>query len=886
MSDLPSEAAKFQINEEFPSQKEILNESFEGEDQRTPEELRSIVADFWKLPAPRQNKYIKNFSNICQKLGPEDLWFVVEHFYSLDKKLVTSRPEVAGNLCANLEILFKVMAANPGYQEGTPGRSKTEKHILGFLGILIGASSFNLAPVSRSALVRAGPLFSKDNANNELLSIILSLLHDQVETNKTAALELLKKLNTLFSEEYIRGFIAMDIIALLQSPSVNIRIEATNALFSLFDHFTRDFVETRFLPVIEGLARDPNNTVVNHLIKNMPALARKISFNQFEQFFFPKFIEYLNSKNRFQKEEALLVLGEMVLSLTESEDESHVFSVYSSQHLERLLETYFDLPKVIAKMNLVTKKAIIKANYELLSRIVVLRKTDMWARVKKLILSTEELESVLIESAKLEISSRLDAIAKVCDKLTLEKDLIVIIDKFYLTVGPSTSQSVKQNTIKILGEVLKELREDIREKYADVYQTTLNLEANKWRLRYVISEQIDTLSKLFKPETVFEKIIPMYFAFCRDNCAVVRKSASRLFYKLYQNVSGNEGSKNILLVNLRSFGIYKRFVLRQSFVLMAESVLLNVKDWHDDEVTDALLQLSLDPVVNVRLTVARLVVSLTERGLEKEFVAKAKKNLLKDVDQDLFSILKPAFPGDEFGLLQAAFENRKNLRLAAAVAEKARVDAIRMSKGMRVSPSRVANLNVSNVSNIAANAYRQLLQNAFDLSDNPNAKELLEDLELSNPPPKTEEAPQPLLNPTKVEEKTAEKEPETQNGEVKEEQMREARRQAHLEPFVELEIQDAPVPQQEEVEADHLAHELPAEVKTEAAHSLEQLTQEVNIKMPTPEEVAVAKETADSEEPVAGDVPTEETTEDTTAQETVVPESQKAEDESVPADDE
>lgn len=833
MSDAPPEKGMFSANEEFPSEQDILNDSFEREEKLSPDELRTTLETFWKVPAFRQNKYIKNFSHVCQILGPESLLFVIERYYGVEKGEVEARPEVANNLLNNIDMVFKVMSVNPNFQPGSAQRMAAERVLIAFAGQLLDSTSFNLAPRARAAFRIMGPQLSKDCANNELLSIILALLHDpKSEKNNTDALDLIKTLNALFSEEYIRGFIAMDIIALLQSPSTNIRVEATHALFSLFHHFTPDFVETRFLPVIEGLAKDPNATVVTNFIKNVPALARKISFNKFEQFFFPKYIEYLNSKNRFQKDESLLVLGQVILSLTESEDESHVFSVYSSQYLEKVLEVYFDLPKNIAKMNLVAKKAIVKANYELLHRMVLLKKGDIWPRVKRLILATEEFESILIEPAKLEISSKLDSIAKVCDKLTLEKDLIVIIDRYYLTISPSCSQTVKQNTIKILSEVLKELSLEIREKYADVYQTTLNLEANKWRLRYVIAEQIDTLSKLFKADTVFEKIIPMYFAFCRDNCAVVRKSASRQFCKLFANLSHNDAARETLLVNMKSFGSYKRFVLRQSFVLMAESILLANREWTDSEVMDIVLQLCKDPVINVRLTAARLVVNLANNGIKPDFVKQAREALLDDVDQDLYNLLSPAFSAKEVHVLDAAFKKRKDEKEAAAAAEKARIDAIKVSKGLKQGKQPVQNLGPDpTASHAAAISYRQLLQKAFDLTDNPNAKELLEDLQLDQSSTPKEATPA-LVAQNQVPADT----PSTQPSD-------EPNRDAHLQPFVDIDLkQEQASETPETVVAAQIDQQITDETPQEALQNIEQMNQEVDAKVPTPTEVAVAKE--------------------------------------------
>lgn len=724
-------------NEEFPNDIEMLNESFDSEDQKTPEEVKNNIANFWSLDPLRQKKYVRNFSSICQLLGHSEFLFIVDKLYSKNKTSCEARPEVTNLLMDNLELLFKILSNNPLFQNDEKQKYAVEKIVLDFLGELIESNVSNLLVSSRKALVKTGPMLSRSSCDNDLLSIILTLLHDpKSESNKTSALDMIKQMNMLFSDDYIRGFIAMDIIALMQSPSVNIRIEACHSLFSLFHVFTSEFVESRFVPVIEVMSQDSNSAVINHLIKNMPALAKKISFNQFEKRFFPKFMEYLNSKNRFQREESLGVLGSLIVSFIESEDETHVFSVYSSSHFDKLLDTYFDLPKVVAKMNLVTKRNIIKSNYSLLDKIVLLKKNDIWAKIKRLILGTEEIETVLIETAKIEVSLKLNCIAKVCDKLTLEKDLIVIIDKYYLTVNPTTSQTVKQNTIKVLSEVLKELSPEIREKYADVYQTTLNLEVHKWRLRYVISEQIDSLSKLFSPETIFTKIIPMYFSFCRDNCAVVRKSASKLFHKLYQNIMHDENSKQIAILNMKSFGSYNRFVLRQSFVLMAECLLLNMPSAFDDEMVTILHSLSQDKVVNVRLAVARLLVNLHKSGLYFPFIDQIRKTLQDQVDNDMYQLLKEITPQDQMLELESAFQIHKGTKLKAAREEKERIEGLRPNNSKSTDKGK-ANVPVDDASLrvVSTNAYRDLLKNAFEIGKNDNAKELIDDLNLgdSNP---------------------------------------------------------------------------------------------------------------------------------------------------------
>ena len=156
---------------------------------------------------------------------------------------------------------------------------------------------------SRQVLTEISPLLSIECCNNELLSSLLTLLHDpNNENNNIGALEMLEKTTKYFSKDYIKGFIAMDILALLQSPSSTIRIEACNTLFAMLSVFETEFIEQRFLQVIENLTKDPVSNVVNQFVKHIPRLAQKLSFNQFEKCFFSKYVEYLTSKNRFLKE--------------------------------------------------------------------------------------------------------------------------------------------------------------------------------------------------------------------------------------------------------------------------------------------------------------------------------------------------------------------------------------------------------------------------------------------------------------------------------------------------------------------------------------------------------------------------------------------------------
>jgi hypothetical protein len=708
---------EYLINEEFPQQ-DLLNESFESDEKKSPDEVKQKIENFWGQDPIIQKKYVRNFSSICQFLGNDCLTLIVERMYSSNKKILESHSEITLALMDNIELVFKVMSMNPLFVNNPKKKYAFEKLVVNFLSPLLDSSIKVLLLRSRQMIVKVCEFLSSDCCNNELLSTILSLLHDPLnESSNIGALELLEKMISYFSKDYIKGFIAMDILALLQNQSPVIRIEACSAMFSMLQVFDKQIIEERFLEVIESLTRDSNTSVVNHLIKFFPKLAKNITFNKFESLFFPKFLDYLNSKNRFQKEESLTVLGQLIIKLIDSEDETHIYSVYSSIYFERILDAYFDLPKLITKMNLPVKRNLIKANYSVLNKVIQIKKKDIWQRTKKLILLTEEFEPVIIEAAKLEISQQLDSIAKICDKVTIEKDLIFIIDKYYLNTNPNTSQIVKQNTIKILSEVLKELSIEKREKYADVYQATLNMEIHKWRLRYVISEQMEVLSQLFMPETVFSKIIPMYFAFCRDNCAVVRKSASRKFFSIFKNILDDENSKHTMLINMKSFGGYNRFVLRQSFVLMAESLLMHFPQEFDKEMEEMLVNLGQDKVANVRVSVARLLANLINNKKDFPFLTKIKDVLLQKVDSDVFNLLKGFLKEESEKLLQEEFEKARRQTYQVFLIETHRINELKISKGIKPKDSDVdvakKILLEEHTNRFADKTYKEMIDNLF-----------------------------------------------------------------------------------------------------------------------------------------------------------------------------
>ena len=680
------------LEESFPSPDSeggnLLNESFDEEEFSCPEQVKENLKDFWNMPGSKQKKYAKSFPLILEKIGIENIRLLVEGVYTAGAKLLEDNYDVSSLLLNDIEMLLRCLVSSPVTTNNSELQSQVHTRLLAFIKSLVESKNPQLQYKSRHFLVKIAEYLDDQNYNNELLTIVLTLLHDNInQSNRLAALSLITQLHTRFSKSYIEGFIATDIIALMQDPKVSVRVEACKTFFVILTSFENDFIERKFFDLIEGMSDDNNNDIRIIFVQNMPLVSQKLSFKKFEYKILPKFINTLSSKNRFVKEEAYHILGQLIVALLQSKNATNLLEVFHSATFDKIYEKYFELPKLIAKMNPNTKKNIIKANYGLLRKVIVIKKPNLWDKIKKLFVFTEELDKAIIEIAKLELAQQLDHIATVLDHQIVEKELIQLIDKKYLTIGPTTSEKVKQTTIKVLAGVLKQLNKETREKYADVYQLTMGEDIRKWRFRFVISEQIHALSSLFNSNTITYKIVPMIFAFCKDNCSIVRKTASNNIWRLLSNVREDSLCKRIVLMNIKEFGKYNRFSLRQSFIFMIEGIALNLRDEIDQEMIDILKELAEDPVVNNRICLAMFLGSCKLSGFSTDWTAEILRKLLEEPDIDLFKHLRKYYYDSEVAtVLDEHLDRLQKKRRATVAKEKEHVDEIRKQRSSESKP--------------------------------------------------------------------------------------------------------------------------------------------------------------------------------------------------------
>lgn len=672
------------LEEHYPIAKDlthsVLNESFDEEEFSNKSEIIQNIKEFWKLPPLKQKKYVKNFPLILEKIQTQNFLLIIKNIYIPNQSLLEDNTELVKIMIKNIEQLFKSLKSYRNTLLDHENIStETQILILKFLEALLESKTTSLLLASRKAILSNADFISDKVYNNELLSMILNLLHDPVkEQNRISALRIIAKLYKRFDIHNIQGFIAIDIISLIHDLKVNVRVEAYRTFFLIFSAFKIQFLEKKFLDIIEKMNENNNNNIRLIFINNVALMSEKLPFKKFESKILNKFLVNLLSKNRFIKEEALLNVGKLIVSLLNKKNTEEILLMSHSHSFNQLYQKYFEIPKLISKLNMHSKKTILKSNFKLLKQVIIMKKDDLWSKLKILFINIEKLNNLVIESAKLLISKQLHNIAQLIPKQDLS-NFIQIIDKYYLTISQTTSEKVKQNTIKVLGGVLQQLSNKDREKYADVYYTAMSSDINKWRFRYVISDQIGDLSTLFSSQTVVSKILPLFFSFCKDNCSVVRKFASQNLWKLLDNVRGDPLTTEIVVENMKGFGSYNRFSLRQSFIYMMEGILFNIPELASEDLILILKGLARDRVVNIRICVARIMLKIKEGGRVWEWEDEIFESLITMHDNDLISILGQVYKNDakKNKTVQNILNTIRNKKQKEIIDEKQLIEKIR-----------------------------------------------------------------------------------------------------------------------------------------------------------------------------------------------------------------
>lgn len=632
-------------DEQFPTAKSAeISESIELFSTMPESEALKLLTSLPHATISEQIKMQKNLPILLDRVEAEAL------VGALPELFARLQPNKSNAQLVVAEVLVRRMAKG-SYEENPKELSEICEALVDFLEPLLDPVATSLSQRACGVFVALGLAMPQELVDSKMLTSILNIFHEaEHDLLKINALNMLPRLYSRFSKELFEGFIATEIVALCQAPRAELRLAAYKAFFSLVEELESGFLQRKFLEVITLMNADFSNDVRVLFTSHISLIARKLPLKAFDESLVQGFIANLDSKNRFVREEAISRLGELLITLSNLDSQAPTPASFG-----QLYEKFFDLPRLLIKLPPIARPNACKSNCHLLSKLLLLRPDGAWEKLRAFLLGITELEKASLEIAKLAIASQLSVLATLPPGEKFSREFLPLLDGQFLTLSTSTSERVKLATLKQLSSVLIKLDVSTRDRYADVFYEVMSADIKKWRIRYLVSQQIDQIAKLFTEETVQQKIIPLFFSFCKDPVATVRTVSAKMYASLFV-VMPNDVCRLICAENFRQFARYQQsFTMRKSSVQMFQSLFFKNPSLIEEEDWTILLELSADRVTNVRIQVAiflKEVFKATSPRLESIHAVAKKlhpsldhhleeiiRSLAERKDSDIYSIL-------------------------------------------------------------------------------------------------------------------------------------------------------------------------------------------------------------------------------------------------------
>ncbi|XP_069692282.1 serine/threonine-protein phosphatase 4 regulatory subunit 1-like isoform X3 [Periplaneta americana] len=260
------------------------------------------------------------------------------------------------------------------------------------------------------------------------------------------------------------------------------------------------------------------------------------------------------------------------------------------------------------------------------------------------------------------VASSIHQLAVILGEDLATKDLVPVFNGFIKDLD-----EVRIGALKHLAEFLKLLRPPERNSYLPRLSEFLMTDNEwNWRFREELAEQLLAAVKLFAPEDTRQHLTPIAISLLLDKVAAVRQVALSLVTELVKHVSAEPSLLRGLLAELAErFAHSKQWNRRQTFALLCSHLVTKQvlsEELFARDVLPHLLDLSWDPVPNVRLSVARTLASnimpqpyfSSEENPHHEVLIQVLKRLQADGDRDVRSFASMCPSTTEIGEMSVA----------------------------------------------------------------------------------------------------------------------------------------------------------------------------------------------------------------------------------------
>ena len=461
--------------------------------------------------------------------------------------------------------------------------------------------------------------FIKDEDRGEkILTILIIMAHDdENEKIKILSIKIFNELALIIGKELLELYVVPQVASFADDRSSNIRKAITSNLLNICEGVSKQCFINKLLPDYQKLCQDSIWTIRKTAVEILPKLTKLCDEATINKTLLNIFQNFSKDTKNFVRNSTLEIFGQFISYL----DKSNI------KKYEELLDFYVNTINEFVNSNKKDDIYIIEKCAFNFPAVLVTFGKEYWDKLKICYTKMSDLKD---EKIKMPLASSLGEISIILGNELTESDLLIFVDKFY----SKGSNDIKMKVLSILPDVIRNIKDDNKKnKYLENIKMLIGTKNDKWRKRLNYSKIIGKFYNTYTESIIYRRVFPIAINLCFDDVNQVRiKSAGHNSRLILQLLSCNNEYKEKTLKIIVSFARSINYAYRQLFILMCKNIFENKDVWEKD-ISNLLLDLAYDKIINVRISLAKFI---------SKIILKGKFNYLKNDDtiKKIVSILR------------------------------------------------------------------------------------------------------------------------------------------------------------------------------------------------------------------------------------------------------
>lgn len=591
--------------------------------------VKGKAKSFPELDITNKVNFIQNIAYYTKEIGLEQ---TVDLILPIISKISKEKDTVTENFLLIFPKFIQLFT-----QYGDEGYIILRDHIIPILReIFQDKKEDKVLNLCSKALVEITNYIKDDDKGMHVLTIVIIMAHDDAdENNRVLSVKLFNELALIIGQELCELYVVPQVASFADDQSCLVRKAVAMNLINICEAVSKECFNNRLLPVYQKISRDSLWTVRKPAVEILPKLTKLCDSHTISTVLIEIFKAFSNDTKNFVRYSAVEILGEFI-SLLNKDDMKNYYT---------LLEFYINIvndftgqsQKKEDSISIIGKCAF---NFP---AILQFYGKESWEKLKPVYKKMSEEKD---DKIKTSLASSLGEVSKILGPELTSSDLVEFVEKFF--VKGKDNKDNKEIQLKILGilpDIIRNITSNQKNVYLDYLKTMISPTPDKWRRRLSYAKIIGKYHNTYSDEMIYKRVFPIAMNFCFDDISQVRMKSARHNSKILLQLLSSEteySEKTYKIV--KSFAQSINCNYRQLFIRMCTDLFEN-KELYNNKISELLLDLAFDRVVNVRITLAKFMKKVLKKEKNQwlkndDTIKKILTKLRKDKSNEVLSYIK------------------------------------------------------------------------------------------------------------------------------------------------------------------------------------------------------------------------------------------------------